>query len=197
MTDQYLCFSSEEGVDLYCKEESCTLYDHFWAPSAADLHLNVSDLVDESLLVKILNDYQCLETSDSIYIKSGDELTKYSKNECLANAVKHIVNGVDMRLRVENFVPMTQNQKSTLQTILSTILSQSNDIGKKIILPVVSEINYLKCSDYESDEVPWKFELQTDSPLWLEAIDMIHIDTPEPVSKQYTYSYVCKNILFR
>lgn len=197
MADQYLCFTSDEGIDLYCINEPRDSFDHFWVPATDDIDMNSSVLVDEALLVKILNDYQCFETSSCIYLKTPDGLQKFSKKECFANAIDHLVDGIDRMLRVRDFVAMTPNQKSSLHMILFTIISHSKDFGARITLPIVSEIDYIKCSDYDYDEVPWKYEIPTDSPLWLEALGMIHIDSPKPVSKQYSYSHVCKNLLFR
>ena len=192
-------FSSDEGVCLYNKNESHDSFGYMWAPSLVDLAVETSGYsqADEDSLTVILENDQCFETSGYVYIKTCDGLRKISKKDCYAEAISILIDGIDKLSCVNGFVKMTSRQKSYLENILLQIFCHSVTIGSSLLLPHISEIDYLNQSDYDTDDIPWKMEISTTSPLWIEAMSKIHFEASCHVNLQYTYSHFCRNFISR
>lgn len=199
MTNQSVLFSSDEGICVYFANEAQDSFEFLHVPSMDDILNEYQEYrqLNETSLQEYLDNNCCFETLDYVYLKMHDQFHKLSKRELCTDAVKILIDGIDQILCVAGFVKMATRQRSRLESILIHILSRSVTIGPTLLLPIVSEIDYLKHSDYDSDDIQWKVELSTSSSLWLEAVSKICFKTMHPVDAQYSYSCFCKNLLFR
>ena len=199
MSSQGVIFSSDEGVCVYRKDETQVFLEFQWAPSLDDITDSLSEYthIDDESITDFLEDNQCFETCAYVYFKTREQVYKLSKKEYFGKTLELLIDGIDQLQCVNGFVKMTSSQKKCLEKILSQILFQSPSIEQTIVLPIFAEIDYLNQSEYESDDIPWKIEISTSSPLWIEAISKINFDVSQPVNLQYCNSYFCKNHLFK
>lgn len=199
MSNQCVLFSSDEGVCMYNSNETKDSFEFLYAPSMEDIASELKEYyhVTEASLPDFLDNDQCFETLDYVYLKTDNQFYKLSKRNLFIDSLNLLIDGIDELLRVAGFVKMTSRQRICLERILTHILSRSISVGPTLLLPIVSEIDYLNHSDYDSDDIPWKIEISTSSPLWIEAAGKINCNSVHPISLQYSYSYLCKTLLFR
>ena len=199
MNSQGVIFSSDEGVCVYHNDETKYFSEFQWAPSLADITHDLAEYIhiDEASITGFLEDNQCFETCAYVYFKTNERFYKLSKEEYFSETLKSLIDGINQLQCVNGFVEMTSRQKACLEKVLSQILFLSTSIEQTIVLPIFAEIDYLNQSDYESDDIPWKIEISTSDPLWIEAFSKINFDVSQPVNLQYCYSYFCKCHLFK
>ena len=189
MSCQDVVFSSDEGVCVYHKDETQVFLEFQWAPSLDDITCSLAEYthIDETSISEFLEDNQCFETYGYVYIKTGERFYKLSKEEYFRGTLKLLIDGIDQLQCVNGFVKMTSRQKACLEKVLSQILFQSPSIEQTIVLPIFAEIDYLNQSEYESDDIPWKIEISTSSPLWIEATSNINFNISQPINLQYCF----------
>lgn len=199
MNSQGVIFSSDEGVCVYHNDETKDFSEFQWAPSLDDITDDLAEYIhiDEASITGFLEDNQCFETCAYVYFKTNERFYKLSKEEYFSETLKSLIDGINQLQCVNGFVEMTSRQKACLEKVLSQILFLSTSIEQTIVLPIFAEIDYLNQSDYESDDIPWKIEISTSDPLWIEAFSKINFDVSQPVNLQYCYSYFCKCHLFK